>query len=208
MEPYVPAVSEETGGKRRYRMGRRARSTERTGQRILEAADAVFDERPTDEFTLAAVAERAGVTVQTVLRRFGSRNGLIAATLFHVGVEMGKDRSAQASGSPGEAVDGLVDHYEIYADRILRLLAEEERNTALGAITAVGRRVHRRWCEETFGEALAGLSGVERDRRVAQVVVVTDIYTWKLLRRDRGLSLRQTKLAIRELLEPLAGRRV
>jgi AcrR family transcriptional regulator len=186
-------------------MRARAESTERTGQRILDAAEAVFDERPIDEFTLAAVAERAGVTVQTVLRRFGSRNGLIDATLLHVGVRMAESRSALPAGPPGKAVDGLVDHYEVYADRILRLLAGEERNVTLAAITSVGRRVHRRWCEETFAAALEGLRGVECDRRLAQVVAVTDISVWKLLRRDRGLSVRQTKLAMRELLEPLTG---
>ena len=37
-----------------------------------------------DEFTLNEVAERASITVQTILRRFGSRQGLIAATLIHV----------------------------------------------------------------------------------------------------------------------------
>jgi hypothetical protein len=34
---------------------------------------------------------------------------------------------------------------------------------------------------------------------------VTDVLTWKLLRRDRGLSRRQTELALRELLAPLTG---
>ena len=47
---------------------------------------------------------------------------------------------------------------------------------------------------------------MERERRVAQFVAVTDIYVWKLLRRDRELSARQTKLAMRELLEPLLER--
>ena len=46
-------------------MGARAKAAAATGERILDAAEAVFDERPTDEFTLAAVAERAEVTVQT-----------------------------------------------------------------------------------------------------------------------------------------------
>jgi hypothetical protein len=32
---------------------------------------------------------------------------------------------------------------------------------------------------------------------------VCDVYTWKLLRRDAGLSRRQTELALLELLGPL-----
>ena len=106
---------------RPYRMRARAKAAAATGQKILDAAEAVFDERPIDEFTLAEVAERAGVTVQTVIRRFGSRKGLIAATLVHVGVKMGKDRSSPTD-DPRTEVDVLVDHYERFGDRILRLL--------------------------------------------------------------------------------------
>jgi hypothetical protein len=38
---------------------------------------------------------------------------------------------------------------------------------------------------------------------VAQLVAVCDVYTWKLLRRDAGLSRTQTRTALLELLEPL-----
>jgi AcrR family transcriptional regulator len=200
-------VSEaETKTTRPYQMRARAKAAAATGQRILDAAEAVFDERPTDEFTLAEVAERAGVTVQTIIRRFGSRKGLIAATLIHVGVKMGKDRSSPTA-DPRTDVEDLVDHYEQFGDRILRLLAEEDRNPALLAMTNFGRSLHRRWCEQAFEAALGGLRGVERERRVAQFVAITDIYMWKLLRRDRRLSTRQTKLALREMLEPLIERR-
>lgn len=186
-------------------MGARAKAAAETGERILDAAEAVFDKRPTDEFTLNEVAERAGVTVQTILRRFGSRQGLIAATLVHVGVKMGRDRGTP-EGDPGPAVDDLVEHYDRFGDRILRLLIEEERNVALRAMTDIGRVFHRKWCEQLFSPDLEGLRGVERERRVAQFVAITDIYVWKLLRRDRGLSRRQTQLAMRELLEPLTRR--
>ena len=203
----VAVSQKETSNTRPYRMGARAKAAAKTGERILDAAEEVFDERPIDEFTLAQVAERAGVTVQTVLRRFRSRKGLIAATLVHVGVKMGRSRGTPLEGDPGAAIDGLVDHYDRFGSRILRLLAEEERHKTLHAMTDMGRAYHRNWCEEAFARALDGLRGVDRERRVAQFVAVTDIYVWKLLRRDRGLSGRQTKLAMRELLEPLIERR-
>src|SRR5215469_11979235 len=38
---------------------------------------------------------------------------------------------------------------------------------------------------------------------MAQIVAVCDVYTWKLLRRDAGLSRPQTELALAELLIPL-----
>lgn len=186
-------------------MGARADSAAATAERILDAADTVFDQGPIDEFTLNAVAERAGVTVQTILRRFGTRNGLLIATLGRTALRMGRDRR-----SPGEdtaaAIDMLVDHYDHFGDRILRLLAAEESNRALHAMVSSGRSYHRRWCEKAFRATLSGLRGPSRARRIAQLVAITDIYTWKILRRDRGLSNEQAKLAVWEMLEPLLER--
>ena len=79
------------------------------------------------------------------------------------------------------------------AEMIIRALADQ------------GRAYHAGWCERVFAPALAGLRGPERARRLAQLVVVTDVLTWKLLRHDRRLSRRQTELALIELLQPLTG---
>ncbi len=51
--------------------------------------------------------------------------------------------------------------------------------------------------------ALAGLTGGARRRRVDLLVVATDVYAWKLLRRDRGHSARATASAIAELVAAL-----
>jgi AcrR family transcriptional regulator len=193
-------------GKRPYRMQARAKAAEATREKILEAADTVFDQHTVDEFTLSAVAKSSGVTVQTVLRHFGNREGLLVATLLHTGLKMRESRGPSPSGDPHAAIGDLVDHYEKFSERILRLLAGSDRHPTLQAMTDFGRVFHREWCESLFAADLKRLRGATRDRRVAQLVAVTDIYTWKVLRRDRGLSPRQTKLAIWELLEPLMER--
>ena len=59
-------------------MGARAQAVDATRRRIVDALIALAGERPFAEVTLDAVAERAGVSVQTVLRQFGSRDGLFA----------------------------------------------------------------------------------------------------------------------------------
>ena len=51
-------------------MGARAIAVERTSTRIMEAAVVLFRSRPFTEVTLQAIADAAGVTLQTVLRRF------------------------------------------------------------------------------------------------------------------------------------------
>jgi AcrR family transcriptional regulator len=199
---------DQTGstGKRPYRMQARAKAAEKTREKILEAAETVFDQHPIDEFTLAAVAESSGVTVQTVIRHFGNRESLLVATLLHSGLKMREGRDAAPSGDARAAVDELVDHYDEFGERILRLLAGSERHPTLQAVTDFGRAFHREWCEALFAPDLKGLRGAKRERRIAQFVAVTDIYVWKVLRRDRKLSARQTKLAMHELLEPLMER--
>jgi hypothetical protein len=42
---------------------------------------------------------------------------------------------------------------------------------------------------------------------VPELVVATDVYTWKLLRRDQGLSRRKTAAAIRRIIEGILERR-
>lgn len=185
-------------------MRARAETTAATRERILDAGEEIFDELLIDGFTLAAVAQRADVSVQTVLRHFDSRDGALVATLLHAGQKMRSNREVPTEDA-NAAIGVLVDHYDRFGDRILRLLAESERHPTLRAMTEFGRVYHREWCEQIFEAPLKGVRGAKRERRIAQFVAVTDIYVWKLLRRDRGLSARQTKLAMCELLEPLRG---
>jgi hypothetical protein len=67
-------------------------------------------------------------------------------------------------------------------------------------VMARGRAGHQEWVESVFAAALVGLRGKARRRRIAQLVAVTDVYAWKLLRRDKGLDRDQTIAAIRELV--------
>ncbi len=190
---------------RQYRMAARADAAAATAERILGAAGEVFLDGPTDQVPLDEIARRAGVAKQTILRRFGSKDALIAATVDR---EMARVRAERDGVTPGDvavAVRAVVGHYERIGDRVLRLLVEEQRWPGVRAIADTGRALHVEWCQRVFAPALDGLAGGARDRRLAQLVAVTDVYTWKLLRRDRGLSRRQTELALRELLEPIAG---
>lgn len=187
---------------RSYRMGARAVAAAATAERIIDAAVEIFWEQPSDQLRLEDVATRAGVTVQTVIRRFGGREGLFEAAATR---EQGRVREARAAVTPGDvsgAVANLVEHYEQLGERVLRLLAEEQHVPALAPVAEEGRRLHREWCRTTFAPFLSGLSGVVRDRRVAQLVAVCDVYTWKLLRHDSGLSRTQTEQAITEMLAP------
>jgi AcrR family transcriptional regulator len=181
----------------------RAESAAATRERILDAAVDLFWEQPREQITLDEVARRAGVAVQTVIRRFGGGKGLFEAAAEREAEKVRRQRDEAPVGDAAAAVRVLVDHYESMGDRVLRLLAEEERVSRLREIADRGRGYHREWCARVFAPALDGRQGVERRRRLAQLVAICDVYSWKLLRRDAGLSRRQTELALVELLESL-----
>jgi AcrR family transcriptional regulator len=188
---------------RTYRMGARAEAAAATGERILDAAEALFWQEPGRQVTLQQVAQRAGVSVQTVIRRYGGSEGVEAAARERSFGRMEAQRGEAAPGDVGGAVAVLIDHYEALGDGVIRMLADEHRRPLLTTLVELGRAYHAEWCERVFAPALTGLRGGRRDRRLAQIITVCDVYTWKLLRRDRGLSRSQTELALRELLEPL-----
>jgi AcrR family transcriptional regulator len=195
----------EAPPRRPYRMRARAEAAAATGEWILDAAVAVFWQRPVDDIPLEEVARRAGVSVQTVIRRFGGKQGLLAAAAERETERVRRQRDQAPVGDLPGAVRNLLDHYEELGVPVLRLLAQEDRSPALRALADQGRAYHTSWCERVFAPALAGLAGAERTRRLAQLVAVTDVLTWKLLRRDRHLSRPQTELALIELLQPLTG---
>lgn len=181
----------------------RAEAAAATAQRILDAVVEVFWEVPTDQISLDEVGRRAGVTVQTVIRRFGGREGLLAAAVQREFERVRSQRLQAPVGDVAGAVHVLVDHYEAFGDRVLKMLAEEDRIPGLRTIADRGRDLHREWCELVFAPALSGLRPTARARRLAQLVAVCDIYTWKLLRVQAGLTRHQTEVALVELVNPL-----
>ena len=139
-------------------MVRRAQSTERTRAAILDAATRIFWEEPSRELTLDAIAREAGVTVQTVIRHFGGRDGVFEAAVQR---EMGRvkdERDPAAVSTPAEAVRQLVAHYERTGDHAIRLLAEEHRSPTVASLTAQGRAWHRSWCEQVFATTLSTIA--------------------------------------------------
>ena len=77
---------------RTYTMRARADAVAQTRRQILDAAWSLSEETLTLAIGLADVAERAGVTVRTVLRHFGSREGLFDAVAEHARGEISTER--------------------------------------------------------------------------------------------------------------------
>ena len=192
-----------TGGKRPYRMKARAQAAAATRQAIVDAYLAVLVDRNYDEITLDSVAERAGVTVQTVIRRFGSKEELFATVARETAAKETALRAEAVAGDVRDAVRNVAAHYERIGDVVLRLLGQEDRFPALREATDAGREIHYGWVERAFSPLLEPMAPSLRRRRRGQLVVLTDIFTWRLLRRDLGFSRRQTERAMTEMLNGL-----
>jgi AcrR family transcriptional regulator len=174
--------------KRPYRQTLRAAAAESLRRRIVTAFHDLLLNRWIDEITLDEVATSAGTTRQTVIRLFGGKDGLLAAVIDLVRAEAVPRTSMPFEVSGQEALKTLIAHYEAVGDMVVRFLAQEERHSALRPLLAHGRREHRAWVAERFTSTHSRQNKIERERQITRLIVATDIYTWKLLRRDLGKS--------------------
>jgi AcrR family transcriptional regulator len=196
-------MKREEREKQPYRMKARAKAAAKTRARILEAATEHFGSTPYDEVSLADIAEQAGITVQTVLRRFDSKEGLLAAAT-EAGLETVRaERSAAPVGDVQGAIQNLVDHYETWGDRVLMFLMQEQRVETISRLTEAGRKLHYDWVDQVFAPWLKALDDEPSTMLRAKLIATTDVHVWKVLRRDLGFDNQMTEAAIREMVDSL-----
>jgi AcrR family transcriptional regulator len=188
---------------RTYTQVVRAEAEQRTRTALLDAATRVFFEDDWASTSLEAIAAEAGVTKQTLLRHFGSRDGLVRAAFERTRDEVLTQRCAAPVGDVAAAVENLVDHYEQFGERALKL--EVLPPGAAGhEFVQAGRELHYDWVSSVFGPLLEP-AGLERERRLAALIATCDVHTWRLLSRHLGLARREVEatliLTIRGLLE-------
>lgn len=184
-------------------MSARAAAVEATRERIIDAAAAAFSDRWYEDVTIRGIASDAGVALQTVRNHYPTKEELFAAAAERISEEIETVRWRAQPGDIDGALATLIADYERTGDSIIRMLAVEERVPVVQPHLAAGRAKHEQWVARVFPAALEGLRGRARSRRVAQLVLATDAYCWKLLRRDKGLDRAQTLTAMRELVVAL-----
>lgn len=194
----------ETPARRPYRQLARAQAAEATGRRVIAAFVEAMRHQWLEDITLDQVARAAGVSVQTIIRRFGGKDGLILAAREHV--ERGVlARRAVPVGHLAQVVANLCADYEVSGDMFIRLLAQEERFPALKPFLAYGRAGHRRWVSEVASPWLADLGDARREATLDALVAAMDVYVWKLIRRDLGRSAEETRAVLLSLAKGALG---
>jgi AcrR family transcriptional regulator len=195
----------EIAARRPYTMVARAEAAAATRARILDAAVEAFWELPGEQVSLDEVARRAEVTVQTVLRAFGSKDQLVMKALIALSEETQPIKLPRVPGDVAEAVTIFFDLYEEVGDFVIQQLGDEPRLPGLKPEIDAGRRGHANWIEEAFAPFLARSEAQERSQMFHALMVATDVYVWKLLRRDQKLDRGDAEAVMRQLINGVIG---
>lgn len=172
---------------RSYKQTARALAAEETAERILVAFVARIERDWFDDVRLDDVAADAGVTVQTVIRRFGGKDGLLEAAGARLEQEIFRARQLPV-GDVARAIDLLVSEYDAHGDFVMHTLGQEERYAPMRQLTDTGRAQHREWVRSIFAPWLDRLPATQRTPALDKLVIATDVYVWKLMRRDMDRS--------------------
>lgn len=189
--------------KRVYRMARRAETAAQTEQSIFEAAASLWRELPLNDITLDLIAEKAGVSVRTVIRRYGSKEQLFEACIQNQVSNTSLQRDNATPGDIQSAIDHLLRDYENYGEAMLKTLATEHQLAESQKITEAGREYHRQWCARMFARFLPAEHHPDYRLALSSYYAATDLYQWKLLRVDCAHSLEETKTVFIRLVEGL-----
>lgn len=181
--------------RRGYRQVVRARSAADTRRRVIDAAEALFARVRYEDLTLPAVAAEAGVTRQTVLRLFGSKDRLLSEAAREKMDAIARARQPEG-GDPERALDRLVASYERIGRVNWHMLLEEDRLPAMKELLDLARQLHRDWVERNLAPRLPPHRRHGRDLLFA----ATDFYVYKLYRRDLGMSRGETRRRMGELV--------
>jgi AcrR family transcriptional regulator len=194
---------------RTYTASRR-RGSARSVDRVLDASDRLIRDDAFHSATMDELAEAAGVSRATVFNRFGSKLGVLQSLFTRCleSPEMDAILEASALEDPVEALDAVIEtscqmwethgHIQEQLQAIVILepeasaLVEKQKEDQRAGLLALTRRLAR-------AERLR--RGLGEARAAATLHLLTSLEAFLWLRREYGLSLRQT----RDTIAGLAG---
>ena len=182
-----------------YMMRARADSVAVTRGRIARAMLKLALAQPYEEITLQAIAEASDVSHQTVLNHFASKEGVAFAAARLLSDETGAARAQARPGDIAGAIAVLAGEYERFGDANARWAMSSERLGSLAPLLHEARINHQNWLHHIFG-ALLPKPGAAARRAILALHGATDVYTWKLLRRDLRLTRHETEAVMVDLV--------
>jgi AcrR family transcriptional regulator len=187
-----------------YTMAARADAMNATRERIVQAALTLALEQAYEDITLIAIAQAAGVSHQTVLNHFESKENVAAAAAEALSRQTFAARQQAVPGDYAGAVAILVAEYERFGDANARWAMSSERLGSLAPLLNAARAGHQAWLETIFSDGLPKGTAARR-RAIHALHAATDVYAWKLLRRDLRLSRDEVERIIVDLISGIVG---
>jgi AcrR family transcriptional regulator len=188
--------------------GARRRKSPESVDRVLDAAALLIRDDAFHTATMEELAAGAGVSRATVFNRFGSKLGVLQA-LFNRGMEgpeMQAITDALAIEDPVAALEAVIEAacviWEAYGAIHLQLQAVGTLEPEATTLVDQQREQQRTEIEDLVRRlAKAGRlrPGISHTRAAATLHMLTSLESFLWLRRDYGLSLRQTRETIAEL---------
>ena len=175
-----------------------------TRERIVQAALTLALEQAYEDITLAAIAEAAGVSHQTVLNHFASKENVAVAAAHLLASQTQTARDGAAADDQPGAIAILMSEYERFGDANARWAVTSERLGSLAPLLDRARAGHQAWLDRVFSDRLPKAPSARR-RAIHALHAATDVYTWKLLRRDLRLSRADTERIMRDLVYGVLG---
>lgn len=184
-----------------YKQVERAAATEANSKAIVQACVALIRRaRRVSDVTLAAIAEEAKLSLRTVLRHFGTREAVFEAAFAEISDIITSHRVPPPAGDLDAAIRSLLAQYELDGDLNIRALEEEHDLPLLKEMMKYGRECQRNWIIQTLMPLLPSLPNAEANAKILELYAATDVYLWKLFRRDLGCSKDRTFLLMRNLV--------
>jgi len=178
---------------RRYKMGVRAKAAEMTSEEIIRVVGELWMKYSIHEITLQMVAQNTGVAVMTILRKFGSKEGLFDAAIRTDTAGIQDVRKKSQAGNISQAISILMKEYEYAGPAVIRTLAVENDLPVAAKILTKGRELHKEWCQRIFAQYLPASNEKEYQIMLGAFYAATDVYKWQLLRNDLGYSEEETE---------------
>lgn len=186
----------DTIDRRPYKKVAREQAQQRTREALLDAAEAELYDSSWQQTSLQALSAKAGVTKQTLLRHFGSKEGLLLSALMRGASQVLEQRWSAQPGDLEIAVENLLEHYEAWGERSLRIGAWQRGGAALAKLSQVAREVHYGWVDYAFGPQLQALDASIRAQRRAALIALCDVQTWWILAHDLELDRAAVKTTL------------
>jgi len=184
-----------------YDNTRRRLRAEETRQSIISALGSLWKQYAISDITLDMIADEAGITKRTILRKFGSKENLMVESLSYDPAEISKQRDLAVPGDLDNILRTLLTNYENIGDAAIRTIQLEPKIEIAQKIGEKGRVIHREWCKRVFAPFLPELNSKDYPVQLNSFIAATEIFLWKLFRRDLKFSQEKTFSIFKNMLE-------